>query len=151
MARKTKKRGRKSGAELQTAKLVAISGSAPPGPVPPADFNKDELEVWQKTVRSEPPEFFATEVTQALLADYCRQRVACDVLSKTISEFKSEWLKLEEGGARYDKLLRMRDREAKAVIRTATKLRITNQSRYTKGSAATAAANQTRTAKPWEM
>ena len=149
--RKTQKRGRKSVAEKTTAKLSVIGGGAPALPAPPGDLNKDEMEVWNRTVRSEPPDFFSTEVTLSLLGDYCRHRVACDVLSKTISEFKPDWLKLEEGASRYDKLLRMRDREAKAVIRSATKLRLTNQSRYTKGSTATAAGNRTRTAKPWEM
>jgi len=148
---KTKPRGRKSAASQQTASLSVIHGGAPPFPVPPGDFNKAEMEVWQRVVRSEPPDFFSTEVTLSLLGDYCRHRAATDVLSKTISEFKSDWLKMAEGATRYDSLLRMRDREAKAVIRSATKLRLTNQSRYSKGAAATAVGNQTRTAKPWEM
>ncbi len=145
------KRGRKSTAAKQTATLAVITGGAPALPPPPADLNKDEMDVWNRIVRTEPPEFFATDATLSLLADYCRHRQAAAVLSKTISEFKSEWLKMEEGAARYDRLLRMRDRETKAVMRCATKLRITNQSRYSKVAAGTAGRTQTRVARPWEM
>ena len=151
MARKTKKRGRKSAAEKQTAKLVSINGGQPERPAPPADLNKEEMDVWNSVTKTEPPDFFATSATLALLADYCRHRVAADRIGHIISEFKPDWLKMEEGATRYDRLLRMRDRETKAVLRCATKLRITNQSRYSKVAAGTAARNQTRTAKPWEM
>lgn len=151
MPKKPTKRGRKSTAAKQTAKLSVIDGGAPALPEPPGDLNDEEMEVWQRVVRSEPPDFFTSDVTLSLLADYCRHRVAADVLSRTISDFKSDWLKMAEGADRYDKLLRMRDRETKAVIRCATKLRLTNQSRYTKGAAATASRSQTRTAKPWEV
>ena len=151
MPKKVTKRGRKSTASKQTAKVHVIDGGAPALPQAPASLNADEMDVWNRVVRTEPPEFFNTDVLLDMLADYCRHRVASDVLSKTIAEFKPEWLKMEEGASRYDKLLRMRDRETKAVIRCATKLRITNQSRYTKGSAATASRNTTRTARPWEV
>jgi hypothetical protein len=46
----------------------------------------------------------------------------------------------------------MRDRETKALADKATKLRLTNQSRYTPGAAGTAAKKAaTAEAKPWQM
>jgi hypothetical protein len=51
----------------------------------------------------------------------------------------------------YEKLLRMRDRETKALADKATKLRLTNQSRYTPQAASTAAKNAATERKPWQM
>ena len=50
----------------------------------------------------------------------------------------------------YDKLLKMRDRETKAIGDKATKLRLTNQSRYTPQAAATAVKNEIGARKPWQ-
>jgi hypothetical protein len=45
----------------------------------------------------------------------------------------------------------MRDRETKAIADKATKLRLTNQSRYTPDRASTAAKNNLKADKPWQM
>ena len=151
MPRKTKKRGRKSAASKQTATITAIDGGAPPRPAAPGGLNKAEMDIWNKVTRSEPPDFFCTDALLSLLADYCRHRAASDVLSDEISKFKPDWLKKPDGALHYDRLLRMRDRETKAVMRCATKLRITNQARYTPQRAATASANKQTGPRPWEM
>jgi hypothetical protein len=48
-------------------------------------------------------------------------------------------------------MIKLRDRESKALGDKATKLRLTNQSRYTPGAAATAAKNASEAKKPWQM
>lgn len=148
------KRGPKSGAEKELEKMKVIDGGfqtgAPGLPAPPGDLNEPQMAIWNAVVRSEPPGFFESDATQALLADYCRHRDSSEQVSKIINEFKPEWLKLDEGAKRYESLLRMRDRENRALLRCATKLRITNQARYTPQAAATAARNRPKAARPWE-
>jgi hypothetical protein len=67
-----------------------------------------------------------------------------------IDTFKPEWLKNAEGASRYFQLLKMRDQETTAAARMATKLRLTNQSRYMPQTLARAAHNTPKLAKPWE-
>ena len=71
-------------------------------------------------------------------------------MSEVISTFKPEWLKSEEGAKRYHGLLRMRELETRAALSCATKLRLTNQSRYTPQAANTASKNMATAPKPWE-
>lgn len=142
-----KQRGRKSSAKKN---ITVIDGGVPSRPEPPPELNERQMDIWNNIVRSEPPGFFGTDALRALLGDYCRHREASESISLVISEFQPDWLKMDEGAKRYDTLLRMRDRESKAVMRCATKLRITNQARYTPQAAATAGRNLPKVARPWE-
>jgi len=148
MAQRTKKRGRKS---VASKTLAVIDGGALAPPKPPGKLTSEALDVWHEVVKTEPHDFFQTEVAQAMLADYCQHRVTADLLTAQISEFDPEWLKMDEGTARLDRLLRMRDRETTAGVRIATKLRLTNQARYTPKASATRARNRVKVARPWEM
>lgn len=139
-------RGRKSGAALSV-----VVGSIDGRPQPPADLTKFQADVWQRTVAAEPMDQFRSAALQQLLKEYARHCEAAHILAEQIEKTKPEWLTTEEGLKRYDKLLLMRDRETKAIGDKATKLRLTNQSRYTPQAAATAAKNSSRSTKPWEM
>jgi hypothetical protein len=57
----------------------------------------------------------------------------------------------DEGLKRYEILCRLRERETKAAADKATKLRLTNQSRYVPNVAGTAAKNSTAAARPWDI
>ena len=139
-------RGRKSGAALSV-----VVGQIDGRPVPPKDLTKFQADVWQRTVGAEPLDQFRTAALQQLLKEYCRHCEAADVLEREIAKTQPEWLTDDDGLKRYDKLLAMRDRETKAIGDKATKLRLTNQSRYTPQAAATAAKSTGRALKPWEM
>ena len=142
------KRGRKSIAE-QT--IAVIGGNLDARPEAPGELTAEQMEIWNKTVSTEPPNYFATAAARGILADYCRHRHEAERLAKVIDAFDMEWLQTDEGVKRYELLAKMRDRETKGALMCATKLRITNQSRYTPLSAATAARNSTKQAvKPWE-
>jgi hypothetical protein len=141
-----KQRGRKSAAEL----AVVVQGNFGKRPEPPADLTEDQAEVWRRSVSSEPLDFFSTEILRDLLKGYCRHTATANSLSEIIDSFKPEWLKAAEGAKRYGELLRMRDAEVSAAIRLATKLRVTNQSRYTPRAAESASRNTARGYKPWE-
>jgi hypothetical protein len=139
-------RGRKS-----AASLAVVKGSFGERPEPPADLTPEQAVIWRETAASEPVDFFNTAALRALLGDYCRHRASADVVSAAINTFKPEWVKASEGAKRYHDLLRMRDLETSAAMRAATKLRLTNQSRYTPQAAATASRNSpSAPMKPWE-
>ena len=142
-----KQRGRKSAASHD---ITVIDGGVGAPPEPPGDLNSDQMDIWNAIVRTEPAGFFNTDAVRSLLADYCRHREASETLSRVLGEFDPEWTKAPDGLRRYDTLLRLRDRESKAVMRCATKLRITNQSRYTPQAAGTSARNKSKVARPWE-
>ena len=139
-------RGRKSAAALSV-----VAGSIDGRPQPPADLTTFQKELWQRTVAAEPLEQFRTAALQQLLREYCRHAEAAHILAGEIDTFDAAWLADEDGLKRYDRLLAMRDRETKAVADKATKLRLTNQSRYTPQAAATAAKHSGAPRKPWEM
>lgn len=142
------KRGRKSAGDLQAAKV--IEGAFGRRPDPPDDLTERQAALWREVVASEPAEFISTAALRGLLADYCRHREAVESISGIIDSFKPEWLKNAEGAKRYGDLLKMRALETTAAARMATKLRLTNQSRYTPQHAAAVVKNTARAAKPWE-
>ena len=143
------KRGRKSGASLETASV--IPGGFGQRPEPPQELTEDEAEIWRETTASEAADFFCTAALRGLLKDYCRHRSAADKITQVINQFQAEWLKSGEGAKRYAGLLKMRDLEARGAADKATKLRLTNQARYTPQAASTAARNAAKGPKPWEL
>src|SRR5687767_261427 len=99
---------------------------------PPADLESEEAALWRRIVEAKPADYFGDE-SAPVLAEYVRASVMADLLDKQVkaaiaggeaSEIKS--------------MLQLRDMESKRVLSIATKLRLTNQSRYTPQAAATA-------------
>lgn len=135
-------RGRQSAAALSV-----VIGSIDGRPRPPSDLTKFQREVWERTVANEATTFFSTAALQQMLKEYCRHCESADKLAKMIEacEAAEEGFDLKD----YDKLLGMRDRETKAIGDKATKLRLTNQARYTPQAAATAS-KKTAERKPWQ-
>ena len=141
-------RGRKSSA---AAEVSVVSGNFGKRPEPPVELSEAEAQIWRETVSSEAADFFGTAALRGMLSDYCRHRASADKVSEIINVFQAEWLKSTEGAKRYHGLLKMRDLETRAAADNATKLRLTNQSRYTPQAAATASKSAGRGIKPWEM
>lgn len=138
------KRGRRSAASLN---VVSVSFGARPGA--PVELTAAQAKIWVDTCATEAPAFFGSAALRGLLADYCRHRESADMLSGLIDKMGPGDLATPEGAKRYYSLLRARDLESRAVSMVATKLRITNQSRYAARGAARAAANAP-AARPWE-
>ena len=138
-------RGRTSAAALSVVAGTDIDGR----PKAPSDLTEFQREVWDRTVANEAADVFKTAALQQLLREYCRHVETADRLSRQVDTATCD-------GTNYslqeiDTLLRMRDRETKALADKATKLRLTNQSRYTPGAAGTAAKNAAKDRKPWQM
>ena len=99
----------------------------------PDGLTEDQAQVWRETVGARSADFFGEDAVP-LLEEYCRVVVMCRLLA----------IQIEAGiaggdAAELKTLLDMRDKESRRMTSLATKLRITNQSRYTPQAAATAA------------
>lgn len=141
-------RPRKDAAAEKVVKLVASSFDAKPEP--PEELTPEAAEIWTSTVQSEPRDFLATGAQLALLKDYCRHRATADKVSTIIDLFQADWLKSKDGIKRYADLCKVRDAEGRAAADKATKLRLTNQSRWQPVSAARLANNTPKGKMPWE-
>jgi hypothetical protein len=143
-----RQRGRRSGDAIDEHHVV--EGRFGKRPEPPVELDEGEAAIWREITASEAADFFGTAALRALLKDYCRHRAAGDRISEVIRMFKPEWLKSLDGAKRYHGLLKMRDLEGRAAADKATKLRLTNQSRYTPQAASTASRNAPKGKRPWE-
>ena len=74
-----------------------------------------------------------------------------ELMLTPMGTLQAEWLKNSEGARRYHSLLKMRDLEIRAAVSLATKLRLTNHSRYDAKTAATASKNAAKGFKPWDL
>lgn len=137
-------------ARKSAAALTVVVGKIDGRPRPPSDLTDAQREVWERTVANEAATFFSTAALQQLLKEYCRHVVSAAKLAKMIETVEQESQFDEESIKAYDRLLVMRDRETKALGDKATKLRLTNQARYTPQAAATAS-KKTAERKPWEI
>jgi hypothetical protein len=140
--------GRKSAASLS---IVSVLGNE--RPAPPDELTEAEAEEWRAIAGRMPPDWFTRE-NHPLLAEYCRHIVRAGDLAKDITAFKRfppEVRLTTDGIQRYDMLLRMADRERAAMVNLATKMRLTQQSRYRADKAAPAAERGKTVSKPWQM
>lgn len=138
-------RGRKSAASLSV-----VVGSIDGRPQSPADLTEDQAEIWDRTVANEGADVFKTAALQQLLKEYCRHVISAKKLASMVEAMERLAQMAPDDLADYDKLLKMRDRETKAIADKATKLRLTNQARYTPQAAATSAKKAGAETKPWQ-
>lgn len=104
---------------------------------PPAELTAEQACVWRETVEARSADYFGQDAVP-LLEEYCRVVVMCRLLALQI-----ETVIAGSGGEETAGLLKsfldMRDKESRRMASLATKLRLTNQSRYTPQAAGTAA------------
>ena len=131
------------------AKLVVVPEFGAK-PEPPDDMPPEAVAIWRTVVDSEPREFLSTGAQRDLLKDYCRHRATADKVSGIIDLFEADWLKSKDGVKRYSDLCKVRDAEGRAAADKATKLRLTNQSRWQPSTAATRANNAPKGKMPWD-
>ncbi len=134
-----------------TASLSVIAGSIDGRPKAPDSLTEFQAALWDRTVANEASDTFKTAALQQLLTEYCRHVASAHKLAGMIDAMEAQEFMSDEDLAAYDKLLNRRDRETKALADKATKLRLTNQSRYTPGAAGTAAKKGGGELKPWQM
>lgn len=126
-----------SAASLSVVPVAAVSRMAPPEGLSP-----EEASLWQLVVDSKPADWFG-EDSAPLLKEYVRAACLCDLLDVQIKAALAGGDSGEVKG-----FLNMRDKESKRVTSIATKLRLTQQSRYTP-QAANTANKKAGNARPW--
>ena len=116
-------------------------------PEPPEDLSEAQAAEWRAVVDRMPPDWFPRE-THGLLSAYCNHAVSHRAISLRVRRWEQK--PTDRSLGLYKDLLKLRDREARAMTTLATKMRLTQQSRYDAKTASTAAKNGGDGEKPWE-
>ena len=116
-------RGRPSAASLEVARPSSVETIQRPDA--PYDFTDEQSEEWWAVVNRLPADWFPRE-THGVLAQYCRHVVAARKVAQLIKATETDEAGLDLD--KYDQLLRMQEREGRALSSLATRLRITQQS-----------------------
>lgn len=134
------KRGPQSGASLEVAKVGPVETVARPDA--PYDLTDEQSEEWWAVVNRLPADWFPRE-THGLLAQYCRHVIASRRVAQLVTACETEGAEIDLD--RYDQLLKMQEREGRALSSLATRLRITQQATVSPKASKPNAAR-----KPWE-
>jgi len=107
--------------------------------------------IWREIVSTENPDFFSTKATRDMLKDLVCHRDTINFLTQKINGFTAnpDWLSQSGGSASYERFIKLRAIESRAHSLIATRLRLTNQSRYTPNHAFATGKNTAKT-RPWE-
>jgi hypothetical protein len=134
-------KGRKSGAALSIAAssvVTAIQRARPPG-----DLSPEAAAEWRAIVNRLPAEWFPVE-THPLLASYCRHIITSRRVAELIADCES---RDDFDVSEYERLLRMQDRESRALAALGRGMRLTQQSTYAKTKSKPSRASKA----PWEV
>lgn len=135
----TENRGRKSRAELE---VVQPTHEVIPRPRPPQDLTPEQADEWRRIVNRLPADWFPDE-TFPVLAQYCRHTIASRRVAQLIASAEaSPDLDVDQ----YDKLLKMQERESRALASLGTKMRVLQQATVSKK-----ANKGSMVKKPWEQ
>ena len=134
-------------AKQSSASLSIVPVSSLQRLAPPCDLTVSEAELWGAVVESKPADWFQAD-SAPLLKEYVRAVVMSDRLSLLVEAALAG--DTGKDGLGLKDALRLRDMESKRVASLGTKLRLTQQSRYTPKASATAdrAAGG---ARPWQQ
>lgn len=133
-------RGRQSKSELSVVSDKTIELVERPNP--PERLSPEQKEVWKHIVGNMPADWFRPE-TYELLVQRCRHSIEADDVSQMIWDLKANADEFHLD--KYDKLLKMQERESRAILSIDTKLRLTLQATRSKDTQKPAL-----TKKPWE-
>lgn len=114
-------RGRRSSASLEA--IVPTAAALVERQRPPHDLTDEETEIWVAIVDCEPADKFSP-ATAPLLAQYCRHVIQARRIGELVEQATGDpQLSISD----YDRLLRMQDRESRALSSLATKMRLSQQ------------------------
>jgi hypothetical protein len=116
------KRGRKSTGEL----TVLVGGGFRTPPAPPSELTDAQAMVWREVVSTLPGDYIGRGA-HAVLVAHCRHVCRGRLLELQLRRFEVEWMNVEDGLERFDRMLAMADRETKAITATARALRLSPQ------------------------
>lgn len=133
-------RGRKS-----AASLTVVPAGLPSRMEPPQHLTETQQTLWREIVATKPVDWFSAD-NAPLLVEYVR---AVDM--GNLLEIQIMATMAGSGDIGMKDLLKMRDTEARRAMSLATKMRLTQQSKYTDKAAGTADRNSGSGAKPWAV
>lgn len=133
-------RGRKSAASMEIT--IPSNVEVVHRPQPPNELTPEQQDEWCAVVDRMPADWFPRE-THGLLVQYCRHVIAARRIAQLIA--KTEKAKAFDVDV-YDKLLKMQEREGRAISSLATRMRITQQATVR----AESARKPEQLAAPWE-
>lgn len=114
-------RGRTSAASREVAQVGKVETVQRPDA--PYDLTDEQTEEWWAVVNRLPADWFPRE-THGVLSQYCRHVVTARRVAQLVAACEAtDPLDLGE----YDQLLKMQEREGRAMSSLATRLRITQQ------------------------
>ncbi len=122
-------RGRKSAAEL------GVIQGIPERPKPPDELTSAQAEEWRAVVARMPVNWFPREIWP-LLTQYCRHICNARHIARLIEAAHDLDIGDRKALMRFNRLLGMQERQSNALAGLATRIRLSNQSRYTPSSAA---------------
>ncbi|WP_145396006.1 hypothetical protein [Paracoccus sulfuroxidans] len=99
----------------------------PDRPEPLNGMTREQKDVWSVIVNRMPADWFLAE-TYELLAQYCRHACEARRVSAIIRAHTADPETSEKWIEQYDRLLKIQEREGRAMSSLATRLRITQQS-----------------------
>lgn len=133
-------RGRKSATSLEVVNHSGLSEIRRPDPA--EELTDEQAHEWLSVVNRMPAEWFPRE-THGLLVQYCRHVVAARRVAQLVeAEESAEEFSIK----RYEFVLRIQEREGRAMSSLASRMRITQQSTVDHQKRK----DQKIAAKPWE-
>jgi hypothetical protein len=133
-------RGRQSAAELAIVPQLPHRLAEPP-----SDLNEAQAQVWRDVIAAKPVDWFGKD-SLPLLSAYCKAVTEHARISSVLDSFDTRCLVESEHLNTYDRLTKLQDRHARLMTTLATKMRLTQQSKYRADAAAVADKKPTR---PW--
>ena len=119
-------RGKKSAASLSVVQPRGVT--AVERPEPQEGLTDEQATVWCSVVDRLPADWFPDE-THDMLAQYCRHVVSSRRVADLIEMLTAQEVFAAED---YDRLLKMQEREGRAISALATRMRLSQQSTYSK-------------------
>jgi hypothetical protein len=118
-------------------------------PAAPAGLSASQAQKWDAIVHTKPSDWFSEDSFPVLIA-YIRAIEVHEKFSTQVEGFDEKKLKSKSGLSRFVALSAAQEKQARLLATLAAKMRLTQQSRYTPKSSATAANKVGSGKKPWE-
>jgi hypothetical protein len=129
------------------ASLAVASPALGQRPSPPHTLSDRQRALWVQIVSAKPSDWFAQDSLPMLVALVAH----VETFELVEREFRgADDLSTVDKLLWMDRLSKLRERESRAIASLSTKLRLTNQSRYTPKAANTAAGRRQGGPAPWE-
>ena len=116
---------------------------------PPMHFTAEAADLWRAIVATKPADWWKDDTTP-LLEAYCRAILEYRQVSVMVDGMPPRKLKSDEGFKRWKELLSIQDDLANRMASLATKMRLSQQSKYGARAAESADRKSGRGRLPWE-